>query len=271
MRRAWGAVKTFYWKAYRDNLTGLSGMVAYNLLLSLFPLALLGLFIASRVLRSHALEQSVLRDLQRILPKAQEATILSALEHVKSASAGLGAFAVVTSLWFGSSFWGALDTAFGRIYGVECRPWLRQKRFSLAMLVVVLLLMAATVIVPTVQSIIVKGAGGLPFGLAHLRITVFAITLGISLAALFGLLCLIYWVVPNRPVRWRGIWPGALLATIAIGAVDYSFPLYLSNISTIAHVGTTLIFITIVLLWFYALAIIILGGAIVNAERLVRG
>jgi uncharacterized BrkB/YihY/UPF0761 family membrane protein len=77
--------------------------------------------------------------------------------------------------------------------------------------------------------------------------------------------------VPNRFVPWRAIWPGALAATVAIGIVDYAFPAYLSNISTIAHVGTTLIFITIVLLWFYALAIIILGGAIVNAERLVRG
>ena len=34
------AIKDFYWKAYEDNLTGLSAMVAYNLLLSVFPLAL---------------------------------------------------------------------------------------------------------------------------------------------------------------------------------------------------------------------------------------
>jgi membrane protein len=271
VRGAWGAVKTFYWKAYRDNLTGLSGMVAYNLLLSIFPLTLLALFIASRVLRSHDLEQSVLRDLERLLPRTDESAITSALERIKAASAGLGAFAVITSLWFGSSFWGALDTAFARIYEVECpRSWLQQKRFSLAMLVVVLLLMAATVAVPTAQSVIVKGAGGLPFGLAHLRATVFAITLGATLVVLFGLLCLIYWVVPNRPVEWRGVWPGALLATIAIGIVDYGFPLYLSTVSTIAKVGTTLVFIVIILLWFYVLAIIILGGGIVNARRLAR-
>ena len=46
-RRA--AVVRFWRKAYEDNLTGLASMVAYNLLLSIFPLALVALFVAGRV------------------------------------------------------------------------------------------------------------------------------------------------------------------------------------------------------------------------------
>ena len=65
---------------------------------------------------------------------------------------------------------------------------------------------------------------------------------------------------------WRAIWPGALGATVAIGIVDYAFPVYLVSISTIARFGTTFVFVLIVLIWFYALAIIILGGAIINAH-----
>jgi YihY family inner membrane protein len=265
--RAWKALKTFYWKAYDENLTGLSGMVAYNLLLSLFPLALLALFIASRVLQSSELEASVLQDLQRLFPTAAEATITSALSRVRESSTSLGVVALVTSVWFGSSFWGALDTAFCRIYHVDCRTWLQQKRFALVMLVVVLLFMVATVLIPTLQSILVKGARDLPFGLAELPGLVFALTLVFGLSILFLILCVIYWAVPNRKVPWRAVWPGALLATGAIGVVDYSFPLYLANVSTLTQVGTTFVFIVIVLLWFYALAIILLGGGIVNAAR----
>jgi membrane protein len=268
LRRAGGAVKTFYWKAYEDNLTGLSGMVAYNLLLSLFPLALLALFIASRVLRSGELETSVFKDLQRLFPSAAENTITTALNNVKASSTGIGVVAIVTSIWFGSSFWGALDTAFCRIYHVECRTWIRQKRFALVMLIVVLAFMAATVLIPTAQSILVAGANGLPFGLKHVKGLVYAVTLGFSLLILFAVLCVIYWAVPNRRLPWRAIWPGAFLATIAIGIVDYGFPLYITNVSTIGkQLGSTLVFIVIVLLWFYALAIILLGGAIVNALR----
>jgi YihY family inner membrane protein len=261
-------LRTFYKKAYEDNLTGLSGMVAYNLLLSVFPLALLALFIASRVLRSGELETSVFNDLQRIFPTAAEDTITSALNKVKASSTGIGVVAVVTSVWFGSSFWGALDTAFCRIYHMECRTWLRQKRFALVMLIVVLAFMAATVLIPTAQSILVAGANGLPFGLKHVQGLVYALTLGFGLLILFGVLCVIYWAVPNERMPWRGIWPGALLATLAIGIVDYGFPLYLTNVSTIGQqLGSTLVFIVIVLLWFYVLAIILLGGAIVNAMR----
>jgi uncharacterized BrkB/YihY/UPF0761 family membrane protein len=55
---------------------------------------------------------------------------------------------------------------------------------------------------------------------------------------------------------------------MAITIVDYAFPAYLSHISTIARFGTTVVFILIVLGWFYVIAVIILGGAVVNALRL---
>jgi membrane protein len=242
-------------------------MVAYNLLLSVFPLALLALFIAGRLLESGDLEQSVLQDLQQLFPSATDNTLESALERVRESSAGLGIGALLASIWIGSSFWGALDTAFCGIYHVKCRSWVEQKRFALVMLVVVLLFMAATVLVPVAQAVLVKGASDLPFGLADAQDVVFAATLVAGLAALFGILCIVYWSVPNRLVPWRAIWPGALGATLAMGLVDYAFPLYLSSISTFARFGTTFVFVVIVLIWFYALAIIMLGGAVINAMR----
>jgi membrane protein len=260
-------LKAFYKKAYTENITGLSGMVAYNMLLSLFPLALLALFIASRILQSPDLQDSVFRDLTRLFPSTTEDTITSALQRVERSSTSLGVFALITSIWFGSSFWGALDTAFCQIYHVKCRSWVQQKRFALLMLVVVLVFMAATVLVPAAQSVLAKGTQELPFGLEDAKALVFVITLAASLLVLFGILCVIYWTVPNRSVPWRAIWPGAALATIAIGIVDYVFPLYLSDASTFAKLGTVLVFVVIVLLWFYTLAIIILGGGVVNAMR----
>jgi membrane protein len=266
-RRALAGVKHFYWKAYEDNLTGLSGMVAYNLLLSVFPLALLALFIAGRVLASGDLEQSILLDLQQLFPSAADDTLQRALDRVRESSNALGVVALVASIWIGSSFWGALDTAFCRIYHCRCRSWVEQKRFALVMLVVVLLFMAATIVVPTVQSILVNGRSDLPLGLDEVRGVVYYATLAAGLLLLFAILCIVYWSVPNAFVPWRAVWPGAAAATAAIGVVDYAFPFYLSNISTIARFGSTFVFVLIVLLWFYAIAIIVLGGATINAMR----
>jgi membrane protein len=261
------ALKDFYRKLYRDNVTGLSAMVAYNLVLSVFPLALLALFIAGRILRSQELEASVLKDLRHLFPSTAERTLSDLLSRVRHSSTGLGIGALVSSIWIGSSFWGALDTAFCRIYHVKCRTWVEQKRFALAMLVVVLLFMAATVAVPALQSILVGGASNLPFGLAHVHDIVFVASFLAGMGILFSILCVIFWTVPNRLVPWRAIWPGAVASALAIGVVDVTFPLYLTHISTIARLGTSLVLIVIVLLWFYAIAIILLGGAVINAMR----
>ena len=262
-----GAAATFGQRLYEDNLTGLAGMVAYNLLLSLFPLALLALFVGGRVLESRDLEQRVLADLGQLFPSATRATLQAALDRVRSSSTGIGIVALVSSVWIGSSFWGALDTAFCRIYHVPCRSWLEQKRFALAMLVVVLAFIAATVAVPALQTVLVAGSESLPFGLAHVRALTFAVSLAVGIALLFTILCSLYWAVPNRRVPWRAVWPGAVGATVAIAVVDYAFPFYLSRVSTIGYFGTTFVFVLIVLVWFYVLAIVILAGATANAIR----
>jgi YihY family inner membrane protein len=262
------AVKRFWNLAWRAGLTGLASMVAYNMLLAVVPVALLGLFVAGQVLSSTAVQHSVLNDLSELFPGTTRSTLNDLLREVKNSTTGTGVLALIASVWLGSSFWGALDTSFTRIYGCTGRTWLRQKRFGIVMVVVVLIFMIATVAVPTAQSILVTGVQDLPFDLARITNVVYGISLGVGIALLFGCLALIYARVPNRRIPWRAIWPGALSATMAITIVDYAFPAYLSHISTIARFGTTVVFILIVLGWFYVIAVIILGGAVVNALRL---
>jgi uncharacterized BrkB/YihY/UPF0761 family membrane protein len=72
--------------------------------------------------------------------------------------------------------------------------------------------------------------------------------------------------VPRGPIPWRCVWPGALAAVCAIGLVDAVFPLYLTNVTSL-RVGTSFVFVLIVLVWFYSLALIILAGAVINELR----
>jgi len=263
------AVARFWQKALEDNLTGLAAMVAYNLLLSIFPLALIALFVAGRILQSTDLQESVLNDLRSLFPSAAESTLSSAVRRLESTSTTVGIVAFVAAIWVGASFWGALDTAFCRIYDCPCRTWVQQKLFSLAMLGVVLVFVAASVAVPALQGLLVSGARDLPFGLDELSGLAYWVLFGIGVVVLFGALCLTYALVPKGRMPWRAVWPGALGATGAIGVVDYAFPLYLQNVSSL-RAGTTFVFILIVLVWFYALALIILGGAVVNELRFER-
>jgi membrane protein len=260
------ALVRFWRKSYEDNLTGMAAMVAYNLMLSVFPLALVALFIAGRVISSPDVEASVVRDLQRLFPAAAESTLVDGLHRVRQSSTTVGIVAVVAATWFSTSFWGALDTAFCRIYHRECRSWVHQKLFALGMLAVVLVFFAASVAIPALQGVVVGGAQDLPFGLGNVRGLVYTLSLAGGLVLIFAILCLVYWRVPRGPIPWRSVWPGALGATVAMGVVDYTFPLYLSNVSSL-RIGTSFVFVLIVLVWFYALALILLAGAVVNELR----
>ena len=200
-------------------------MVAYNMLLGVIPIALLGLFVAGQVLSSHAVQHSVVTDLREVFPGTAEHTLDPLLAEVSNSTTSTGVLALVASLWLGSSFWGALDTAFARIYGGPSRSWLEQKRFALSMVLVVLLFMVATVAVPDRAEHPARrrqGAAVRPRPRRGVRLRRLA---GVSLALLFVCLAIIYTRVPNRRVPWRAVWPGALGATLAIGVIDYGFPL----------------------------------------------
>jgi membrane protein len=263
--RPW--LKAFWERAYRENVTGLSAMVAYNLMLSVFPFALLVLFVFGQVLRIEGVEGSVLADLQRLFPNVEQETLSDVLRRIENNTTTIGIVAFAGSLWIGASFWGAMDTAFCRIYHVECRGWVEQKRFSFAMLVVVLLFIAASIFVPAVENAMVNSTDRLPLGLSDIKAIDTILLLAGALLVTFGICSVIFWAVPKGHMPWRAVWPGALFVTLGAGLANWLFPIYLSNVSSLSHFGSTVGFILIALLWFYVLSLALMAGAVINSLR----
>jgi YihY family inner membrane protein len=261
------ALRVFWHRAYRENITGLAAMVAYNLMLSAFPFALLLLFVFGQVLQSADVQSSVLRDLERLFPNTEHHTLTEIIARVRDHSTSIGIAAILAGIWIGASFWGAMDTAFCRIYHVRCRGWVEQKRWALGMLVVVALFIASTVAVPFGESLLVSSTSDLPFGLSNISGLVNALLVIGGLALTFVIGCVIYSVVPNERVPWKGVWPGALALTFALAILNWGFPFYLENISSLAHFGSTLGFLLIALIWFYAISLSLMAGAVINALR----
>ena len=260
-------LRAFWHRAYDENVTGLAGMVAYNLVLALFPFALLVLFIFGKILQSADVETNVLNDLQRLFPAVETGTLDHALTNIRDSSTTLGVAAAIGALWIGTSFWGAMDTAFCRIYHVQCRGWLEQKRFALVMLLGLTLFLAASVVVPTLEAFLVTSAGNLPFGLDNISWLANALLLIAALVGVFLIFCVIYYFVPKGHVPWCGIWPGALFVTLTTGVANAVYPFYLANVSSIGNLGGTIGFILIALVWFYFVSLSMMAGAVINALR----
>jgi membrane protein len=257
----------FWNRAYRENVTGMAAMVAFNLLLALFPFALLVLFVFGQVLEQPDVEASVVRDLQQLFPDAEQDSITRVLDRVRENSTTIGIAAAVGGIWIGASFWGAMDTAFCRIYHVQCRGWLEQKRFALLMLAVVVLFLAASVVLPTLEGALLSGTDDLPFGVAEIGILDNLLLLAGTLVLGFAIACIVYWAVPKGHLPWRGVWPGALFLTAVTGIANWAFPFYLVNVSSIGEFGGTVGFVVMALIWFYALSLALLAGAVINALR----
>jgi len=266
-RRSTRFLRAFWHRAYEENITGLAGMVAYNLVLFLFPFALLVLFIFGRILQSESVEASVLNDLQRLFPAVETNTLDNALGRIRDSSTTLGVAAAIGALWIGTSFWGAMDTAFCRIYHVPCRGWLAQKRFALVMLLGLTMFLAASVVVPTLEAFLVTSADNLPFGLSDISGLANALLLLAALVAVFAVCCLIYYFVPKGHLPWRGVWPGALFVTLTTGVANAVYPFYLANVSSIGEIGGTIGFILIALVWFYLVSLSLMAGAVINSLR----
>jgi membrane protein len=259
-------LRVFWERAYRENITGLAAMVAYNLALALFPFVLLVLFIFGQVIDNADVRESVIRDLQQIFPAAEQDSLTGVLDRIRASSATIGVVAAIAAIWIGASFWGAMDTAFCRIYHVECRGWVEQKRFALVMLLVVILFLAASVVIPVAEGVLASSTDDLPFGLEKVGVVR---TVGVLFAALvlsFGVCALIYYFVPKGHVPWRGVWPGALFVTATTAIGNAIFPVYLTQ-SNIEKLGGALGFILVALIWFYFVSLALMAGAVINALR----
>ena len=259
-------LRVFWERAYRENITGLAAMVAYNLALALFPFVLLVLFIFGQVIDNADVRETVIHDLQQIFPSAEQDSLAGVVDRIRESSATIGVVAAIAAIWIGASFWGAMDTAFCRIYHVECRGWVEQKRFALVMLVVVILFLAASVVIPVAEGLLASRADDLPFGLDQVGALRAFVVLLAAMTITFAVCSLIYYFVPKGHVPWPGVWPGALFVTLTTAIGNAAFPVYLTQ-SNVDQLGGALGFILVALIWFYLVALSLLAGAVINALR----
>lgn len=270
LRSVWGRVpkqvRAVLSKVGEDNVTGLSSMVAFNLLTSLFPFLLLLTFIVGKVMGDESVEQRVVEDLSSLLPSIAAQSVTGFVDSVRRNADAIGLVALVLLLWTGSSAWSAIDNAFGQIYGTGARAWGRQKLFALSMTVLMVVFFTAMLALSTVMTVIQSSNADLPFYLGEISDYAKAITIAVTLLTTLLLFSILYVRVPNRAMHWRAAWPGILFAAFGVTALLQLFPLYLNAVN-ISRFGAAFGFVFLLVTWFYLVSVVGLVGAELNAIR----
>lgn len=254
----------FYTKFNNDWIMNFAAMLAYNLLMSIFPIALAVLSITGIILGTH-LNSSIIASIEHVLPGTISADVVaSIIARLHSVSGILGILAVVLAIFFGSRLFVTIENCFDIIYHIRPRGVIRQNLVAILMLLLFVILIPIMIVAssgPTlILSILRKTALQ---SLTNIGVTLYIAGILGGLLAAFILFTAIYIVMPNQRISFKHSWSGALVAAVALELYLLFFPFYASHFLTgyAGQVG----FAVILLVFFYYFAAILLVGAEVNA------
>jgi len=275
--RATGALRTvgkdvkplqqFWTKFNNDWAMNLSGMLAYNLLMAMLPIAIALLSILGLILGrlDPTGYTNLVHNIQGILPaQVSTDTIKSITNQLKNDAGFIGLIAILLAIWNGSRLFVNIEGCFGFIYHLRPRPFLQQNLVAVGMLLLFIVLIPVMVLASLGPAFVLSILKNTP--LSQLPGSGFIFGLGGILGGLLAAWLLfeaIYIIVPNQKIIFRNSWLGALVAAVALELYLALFPLYtpLLTRGLVGPVG----FAVILLVFFYYFAVILLLGAEVNA------
>jgi membrane protein len=269
-RALWRGSCEFY---NSDDLT-YAASVAYYGLLSLFPFFLLIFSILATVTSDIGRRESVVSFLLNYFPTQFDflSAQLDALQQMRFRVGVGGAAALV---WAALGVFSAISSAVNHAWGVEHqRSYLRHKLFSFFMLLAAgLLLMSALVLISAFQIVHATWFAGVVMrfpGLEVLGSFMIRYAATLLLTLVVGL---IYYFVPNAAVRFRDVWPGAILTGLLWQLALEGFSFYVRDMSRFNLVHGSIAAVVVFLVWVYTSAVVLMYGVEFTAAyaRLRRG
>lgn len=227
-----------FWLAYRlwlrMDCVDLSAAFAYHSLQSVFPVLLIALSLAAKLLgRDEGLVERLLNIVADVLPSTAIPVFTATLSAFLRQGLGAGLLGVVVLVLTASNAYLTLQRGADRLwwhrpFGFEGLPWLalvrrylqlRIKAFGLVSLFALLI-----VVDQAFTNMRLLGSSGLRAGLLALwpwasgfqQPVSWGLDLIISLGLSIAASLLLLWVLPSRRVPWRPLLPGAALIGVSL-------------------------------------------------------
>jgi membrane protein len=260
MWRSWGEIS-------ETNLFLIAGGVTYAILLALFPglAALVSLY--GLVLDASQIDKQV-GTLSEILPAETQQLLVEQLHKLVEASSGaLGigaAVGVVLALWSASRGMSGLITALNIAYEEKERRGF----FKLNMLALGLTLaqLVGGIVIISLVAVLPAALQFLDVGAAT-KWLLLVVQWPLLIAMVMLGLGILYRYAPDREKpQWRWVSPGAVAATILWVIASIGFTLYVANFNSYDKTYGSLGGVIVLLTWLYLSALMVLLGAVINAQ-----
>lgn len=260
-------IKLFH-RFIEHDIFALAGQLAYNMLLSLFPLII---FIMTLVGYSSVSREEVILNMQNIFPaeifKFMRGVII---EIVGTQQGGLLSLSFVFMIAAASGGFSAVIKGLNKAY-LE-----KEKRGFIK------LTLLALIFTLTFALITIIAAFLLVFGEFNGKVLVRMLGLGTSFEMWWNILryiaavilmflgfMILYKFAPSRKLSFRNVLPGALFSTIAWNIISIAFSYYVNNFANFSLVYGSIGAVIMLLSWLLIISVFILAGGELNAVLLL--
>jgi membrane protein len=266
-----------------DNALFLAGGIAFNIILAAVPFVLLAVYAATYFFGAFdpglQTAATVVAAIDRLLPAHEEgptSPIHKLLGDLFKANSSLGIFSAIGFVWFSTRLFGSLRTVLANIFDIENeRGIIEGKIFDVKITVIASLLfvlsmtVSAYISVATSRGVTLLEArglrtdvmGGVEYWIGRL------VAFGILLLMFFAL----YKFLPIRRVRTTTAWVASIFTGVMFELARSAFAYYAATFNPGSFYTGTLTAIVVIVVWFYYAALIfILGGEVGQVYALRR-
>ena len=254
---------------FRHRLPQHAAGIAYRVLFSLAPLAIVLVSVAGVVLRNDVRRQEVIEWIVGWLPVSDEGTktVEDAITRLASPTSALGVFSLLVFLWASTGMMAALRTGLEAALQVERRrPAARAKLVDLVLVAGAGALLIVALALTVVAQVVTRFVAGFADDVG-LENGVFGEAAGIvvPLVVTTVVVMLLYRFVPARRLRFGDAVAGGIVTGILLLAISAASALVLRNVADLSVIYGSITVVLVFLYTVYLYASAVLLGAEVAA------
>jgi membrane protein len=246
-----------------DNITFASS-IAYYSLISMFPFLMLVMAVLGRVTVGDR-DATLLQLVSQAVPGHLD-FLFTQIQALSEIRLNVGVAGFFFALWGSFGIFGAITSAINHAWGVEKRPsfW-KHKLIAFIILCSAGLLLALTlVLVSSIQLAQANWFTSLIRKVPELQELRGFVLTNMPTPMFIVIVSLLYYFVPNAQMRFRDVWPGALIAGILWRVAFSAFSWYVADLSHFTVLGQVAS-VAVFLAWVFFSAAIFLYGVEVSA------
>jgi len=259
---AWRGVVELY------NSEGLThaASIAYYALLSLFPFLLLLLSVVGMVTADTADRDVVVRFVFRYFP-SQFDFITGQLDAFRNSTLRLGVGGLFALTWASLGVFNAISSAINHAWGSERRrSFLMHRLISFLMMLSAGAIYVLAVILASLARVAETNWFWEVVSRSPWLVWLSAVTADYGATfLLIGGVALLFYFIPNTEIRFRWVWPGAILTGLLWRGALAAFSWYARDLARWNAVHGSIATVVVFLFWIYISAVILIYGVEMTA------